>query len=132
LKQVVAEYSEHAVIEQAVCRSSAIERPPVKILRLALIVSASVVAVFLFSCAATQPPLISHVNGAPGFFKGLWQGFIAPIAFIASLFSDHVRIYAFPNAGKWYDFGFMLGIGGFSGGVFAGSRRTRRGSQGRP
>ena len=30
---------------------------------------------------------------------------------------------AVPNVGRWYDFGFMLGIGGFSGGVFAGSRR---------
>jgi hypothetical protein len=47
----------------------------------------------------------------------------SPPLFIVSLFSDDVRIYAFPNAGRWYDFGFMLGISGFSGGVFAGSRR---------
>jgi hypothetical protein len=57
---------------------------------------------------------------------GLWHGFIAPIAFIISLFPNDMRIYAYPNAGLWYDFGFMLGIGGFSGGVFAGSRRRSR------
>jgi hypothetical protein len=42
-----------------------------------------------------------------------------------SLFSDGVRIYALPNAGRWYDFGFMLGIGGFSGGVFSSTKQRR-------
>lgn len=79
-------------------------------------------ALLLASCAATQPSAVPHID-APGFWKGLWHGFIAPITFIISLFSEHVRIYAFPNAGRWYDFGFMLGISGFSGGIFAGSRR---------
>jgi hypothetical protein len=45
------------------------------------------------------------------------------VTFIVSVFTDAVRVYAVPNLGRWYDFGFMLGIGGFSGGVFAGSRR---------
>jgi len=79
-------------------------------------------ALLLASCAATQPPTIPLLD-APGFWKGLWHGFIAPVTFIISLFSEHVRIYAFPNAGRWYDFGFMLGISGFSGGILAGSRR---------
>lgn len=39
--------------------------------------------------------------------------------------ANAVRVYAVPNLGRWYDFGFMLGIGGFSGGVFAGSRHRR-------
>jgi len=47
----------------------------------------------------------------------------APMTFVVSLFTDAVRVYAVPNLGRWYDFGFMLGIGGFSGGVFAGSRK---------
>jgi hypothetical protein len=62
-------------------------------------------------------------TGAPGFLLGLWHGLIAPIAFVISVFTDAVRVYAVPNLGRWYDFGFMLGIGGFSGGVFAGSRK---------
>lgn len=79
-------------------------------------------ALSLASCAAHQPGPIPLID-APGFWKGLWHGSITPITFFVSLFSDDVRIYAFPNAGRWYDFGFMLGISGFSVGVFAGSRR---------
>lgn len=45
------------------------------------------------------------------------------MTFIISLFTDAVRVYAVANLGRWYGFGFMLGIGGFSGGVFAGSRK---------
>ena len=79
------------------------------------------------ACAASQPrfTLPIGVSDAPGFWKGLWHGFIAPIAFLVSLFSDTVRMYAYPNAGRWYDFGFMLGIGGFSGGILAGSRARK-------
>ncbi len=62
---------------------------------------------------------------AAGFWKGLLHGFIAPVSFIVSLFTDY-RIYEFPNAGRWYDFGFMIGIGGFSGGLFGASRNKRK------
>ena len=48
--------------------------------------------------------------GAPGFLLGLWHGFIFPIAWIVSLFVDSVAIYAVPNNGGWYDFGYFLGI----------------------
>lgn len=75
------------------------------------------------SCTASQPGVfVPTLDPIPGFWKGFWHGFIAPITFVVSLFSDDVRIYAFPNGGRWYDFGFMLGIHGFSGGIFAGSR----------
>jgi hypothetical protein len=76
------------------------------------------------ACTATQPRVMTApMDGSwPGFWKGFWHGFIAPITFIVSLVSDEVRVYAFPNGGRWYEFGFMLGISGFSGGVFAGSR----------
>jgi hypothetical protein len=65
-------------------------------------------ALVLAACA-TQPP--SAVAGAPGFWLGLLQGMIAPFSLIASVFRD-VRIYAYPNAGGWYDFGYFLGIAG--------------------
>ena len=48
--------------------------------------------------------------GAPGFWLGLWHGFIFPIAWIISLFTDHVAVYAVPNSGGWYNFGYFLGI----------------------
>lgn len=84
-------------------------------------------ALLLAACFASQAPLAGAGEAIrpSGFLPGLWHGFIAPIAFIVSLFSDHVRIYAVPNNGLWYDFGFMLGISGFSGGIFAGSRPRR-------
>jgi hypothetical protein len=77
-------------------------------------------AVLITSCTAVQA--VPPSPGGPGFLLGFWHGFIAPIAFIVSVFSETVRIYAVPNTGVWYDFGFMLGISGFSGGAFAGSR----------
>lgn len=83
----------------------------------------AIVMLVLTSCVATQSSM-SPDGAAPGFWLGLWHGFIAPITFFISLFSN-VRIYAFPNTGLWYDFGFMLGISGFSGGVFASSRRKK-------
>ena len=49
-----------------------------------------------------------------GFWAGLWHGLIAPITFIVSLFADGVRIYETNNRGRWYGFGFMLGIGAYA------------------
>jgi hypothetical protein len=89
------------------------------------VVSVLLVVLTMSACTATQAPS-STALGAPGFLLGIWHGMIAPITFIVSLFTDAVRVYAVPNVGRWYDFGFVLGIGGFSGGLFAGSRRRWR------
>jgi hypothetical protein len=51
---------------------------------------------------------------AAGFWGGLWHGMIAPITFIVSLFVSGVSIYEKNNNGRWYEFGFMLGIGAYS------------------
>jgi hypothetical protein len=56
-----------------------------------------------------------------GFWGGLWHGIVSPFAFFGSLFSDNIAVYAVNNTGGWYDFGFLLGVGAFSGG--ASSRR---------
>jgi hypothetical protein len=88
----------------------------------------TIISTFLLlmvACTATQTATSPNGN-VPGFWFGLWHGFIAPITFIISLFPNELRIYSFPNAGLWYDFGFMLGISGFSGGIFAGSRKRNR------
>lgn len=86
-------------------------------------------ALMLASCLATQST--GGVSGTaasalPGFWMGFWHGIIAPVAFLISLFSDATRIYAWPNSGHWYDFGFVVGIGGFGGLVAGGYRRTGR------
>ena len=65
----------------------------------------------LAACAATQAPdAVAHTAGTPGFLLGLWHGFIFPVAWIVSLFVDKVAVYAVPNNGGWYDFGYFLGI----------------------
>ncbi len=73
--------------------------------------------ILIFSGCAHQPQIPSIFHSHAGFWSGLLHGLIAPISFIASLFTD-CRIYEYPNSGRWYDFGFMIGIGGFSGGMF--------------
>ena len=63
----------------------------------------------LAACAATQQADAVQ-PAAPGFWLGLWHGFIFPVAWIVSLFTDQVAIYAVPNNGGWYDFGYFLGV----------------------
>ena len=73
----------------------------------------------LLGSCATQPHQSAY--DPPGFFWGLLHGSIALFSFIGSLFTD-CRIYAFPNSGCWYDFGYMIGAGMFFGGGGASAR----------
>ena len=66
-------------------------------------------ALALAACAATQQA-DAVAPRAPGFLLGLWHGFIFPVAWVVSLFTDKVAVYAVPNNGGWYDFGYFLGI----------------------
>ena len=63
--------------------------------------------IVLGSCA-TQPDV--QASNPPGFLWGVLHGVIAIPALVGSLFWD-IRIYAVPNTGRWYDFGFVLGFG---------------------
>lgn len=51
-----------------------------------------------------------------GFWAGVWHGLISPITFLVSLFNPDVRIYETNNNGRWYDFGFIVGVSGAFGG----------------
>jgi hypothetical protein len=66
---------------------------------------------FLGACATQGAGAVAP--GAPGFLLGLWHGFIFPVAWILSLFMDTIAVYAVPNNGGWYDFGYFLGIAVF-------------------
>ena len=68
-------------------------------------VGVTLLGLFLAACA-TQPAAQPDV---PGFAAGIFHGFIAIGALIASLYY-HIRIYAFPNGGFWYDAGFVMGF----------------------
>ena len=63
----------------------------------------------LTACAATQEGA-AIATEAPGFLLGVWHGFIFPVAWVVSLFTDTVALYAVPNNGGWYDFGYFLGV----------------------
>jgi len=86
----------------------------------------SLALLLLAACASQIDAGVSHEAAAPGFLWGLWHGFIFPFAWIGSLFSDEIAVYAVPNSGGWYDFGFFLGITVLGGGSWFSSRRRSR------
>jgi len=73
----------------------------------------------LAACAKQSAAAVAPA--APGFLLGLWHGFIFPVAWVLSLFMPDVAVYAVPNNGGWYDFGFFVGV------VFlgVGARKSR-------
>jgi hypothetical protein len=87
--------------------------------RLALVLALSLA---LAACATAVPSAASAEQ--PGFLLGLLHGFILPFAWIGSLFSDTIAIYAVPNNGGWYDFGFVVGVVILGGGSHG--RRARQ------
>ena len=89
--------------------------------RTARLAALAIAALSLTACVATQSGA-AVAPTAPGFWLGVWHGFIFPLAFIVSLFSDRMDIYAVPNNGTWYNFGYFVGV------VFlgVGARSSRR------
>ncbi len=77
-------------------------------------------AILALSSCAHQLRISAY--DVPGFWAGLLHGFLILFSFIGSLFSD-VRIYAFPNSGGWYDFGYLIGASMFLGGGGASAAR---------
>ena len=77
----------------------------------------------LAACAKQLPTAVQPE--APGFVLGLWHGFIFPVAWFLSLIVPDVAVYAVPNNGGWYDFGYFLGICVFGVGANRGSKVTK-------
>jgi hypothetical protein len=75
----------------------------------------ALLALGLLAACATQPAAVAPPAGPPGLLLGLVHGFISPFALIAELFT-HVRVYAYPNSGGWYDLGFVIGAAAIFGG----------------
>ncbi len=94
--------------------------------RFVMVVGAIALIGLFAGCAAGANPMQGSGTEA-GFLLGLWHGFIAPIAFVVSLFNHQVGIYEVYNNGGWYNFGFVFGASVFfGGGGGAGARATRR------
>ena len=92
-------------------------------MRSARLVALAAATLALAACAATQTgAAVASTATTPGFWLGVWHGFIFPVAFVVGLFVPDVAIYAVPNNGGWYDFGYFVGI------VFlgVGARKARR------
>ena len=87
----------------------------------ALLLSLLPAFALLAACATQTSSAVAHTPATPGFLLGLWHGFIFPVAWVLSLFMPDVAVYAVPNNGGWYDFGFFVGV------VFlgVGARSTR-------
>jgi hypothetical protein len=86
-------------------------------------IAALVLLIPLAACAHQVPSAVAP--GAPGFLMGLWHGFIFPVAWVFSLFVPDIAVYAVPNNGGWYDFGYFLGICVFGVGANGGRKVTK-------
>ena len=94
---------------------------------LVLLVFVALLLNILAGCAAGPNQLkgtASEHDVVAGFWYGLWQGFIAPFVFVASLFKNNLSIYEVHNNGAWYNFGYLFGLACFFGG--SGNRTARR------
>ena len=94
--------------------------------------AALILVLLLFGVLAGCVPGPNTLQGAPGakvsvagFWLGLWQGFIAPVVFVISLFKSDLNIYEVHNNGAWYNFGYLFGLACFFRG--SGNRARRRG-----
>jgi hypothetical protein len=85
-----------------------------------IVVLAILALTTLSACAAGADVAAVSAPHPAGFWLGLWQGLICPIAFIVSLFNHRVGIYEVLNNGGWYNFGFVLGLSV----IFGGSSRA--------
>lgn len=91
-----------------------------------LLIICLLLVVLLSGCAqSNQAQGTPGADGVAGFWSGLWQGFILPVSFIISLFSDKYGIYEIHNNGNWYNFGFVLGTW-IVFGSFLASKQTRK------
>lgn len=92
-----------------------------------LLTTLILLALIATGCMADVQMVHECLTGeAVGFWEGLWHGFIAPFSFFISLFSDSVTVFDVNNNGNWYIFGFLLGIGAFTGGGTFGAGKARR------
>jgi hypothetical protein len=82
----------------------------------------------LAACARAVPEAVADTAQTPGFWWGVWHGFVFPFAWIGSLFDPDIAVYAVPNSGGWYDFGFFVGVCVLGGGSHFSSKR--RGNSG--
>lgn len=91
-----------------------------------LLAACLLLALLLSGCAqSNQEEGTPGADGVAGFWAGLWQGLILPIAFVVSLFDDGVGIYEIHNNGNWYNFGFFIGTWIVFGSILASKNKQK-------
>lgn len=90
------------------------------------IVTACMIALLVSACASQIDEGVMREGGSPGFLWGLWRGFVFPFAWIGSLFDPDIAVYAVPNNGGWYDFGFFIGVTVLGGGSWFSSKKRSK------
>jgi hypothetical protein len=95
----------------------------------ALLLSSIVMLLLVLASCAPGINELANVPSRTGvvanFWRGLWNGVIAPVTLIISFFDKNVQMYDPHNNGVPYNIGFFLGITVLFGGG-AGSTRARR------
>ncbi|MEZ0244381.1 MAG: hypothetical protein ACAH11_13470 [Sphingomonas sp.] len=91
-----------------------------------LVIPLGLVPLLLLAACAKQTLPGAVEPAAPGFLLGLFHGFIFPVAWFLSLIMPDVSVYAVPNNGGWYDFGYFLGICVFGVGAHRGQKVVYR------
>ncbi len=92
-----------------------------------MVVILALLVVLLAGCAPGPNELVGTSTAkSAGFWLGLWQGVIAPVTFVISLFDKGVQMYEVHNTGSWYNLGFLLGMSIVLGGGGASAKRSRR------
>jgi len=78
--------------------------------RVAVVLVLVLMVLLLASCVPGSNPARNEPapgEGVAGFWRGLWQGVIAPFTFVISLFTDDVNVYEVHNNGNWHNSGFV-------------------------
>lgn len=87
----------------------------------------TIVILFMFIVIFASCANKGNVPNVPyGFFSGIIHGILAPLAFIGNILGGNFAIYAVHNCGNWYDFGYLLGIGGFTISFSSGHSKTKK------
>ena len=82
--------------------------------RIGFVILAIALLLNLASCADVEVVKECVGDNTYGFWGGLWHGIVAPFSFFGSLIWDDISMYAVNNNGGWYNFGFILGVGGLT------------------
>lgn len=85
----------------------------------------------LAGCAAGPNEMVKSPRGddnRAGFWRGLCQGFIFPVTFFISLFTDSVNVYEVHNNSGCYGGGFLLGLVIILGGGGGGAAQSKQSS----